>query len=186
MKKRGILLFLAILLFIPISFSTELNCKYDPTPYIREKIPYIWDERNLIFWMCNITNAKDHSYNCMSYVHFGDNLIQSNPDSTFIEGIGVVDSFIPEPKNNSTQLINIHFTNKDLRDDRWVMFRVLCSDGNQTLIFEQNITPQYKDPYEIFDISEYGRDNSGTLLGFVFLLLFVIIIGGLIWKLVKG
>ena len=69
----------------------------------------------------------------------------------------------------------MNFTKKDLRDNEVVNFSVICAGENQTLLFEQEITPQYKDLNTDFvDKGLWIMDNLTFIFGGVIFLVILL------------
>jgi len=194
---KSLFLFLVLLIFSQIVYAGNMSCMYDPTPYIREKIPFVWEERDKIRWLCNITGIdsmlldpqqknvirfEENIFDCGTHVIFNDEIIQTNPKRSYVKNYGVVDTFKSHINKNDTQLVNVYFTNEGLRDNREVTFEVHCTSDNNDYHFRRNVTPQYKDPYDIIDVAAYSKDNISYIIGIFFFILFVIVVGGYIWK----
>lgn len=129
MKKTIILILLCVLL-VALSVYAEpssLTCIHDSTPLMLSS-------RNKIDWLC-YTDSIDH-VDCISYVSYNDSIIQVNPERIEVDEHGIIESFKGE-----SGLVNVHFTNRDLRDNVTVEFGVKCG----ILIYAANVTPLFKD-----------------------------------------
>ena len=151
-----IILGILIALVFLLNNVSAVNCNYNTKPNINFLSPNIK-------WVC-YTNA---SY-CYSYIAYENELIQLNPIPEYVEEYGVVDYF--EVKNG---IANIKFRNEDLRHNISVTFGVKCD--NETL--EINVTPQYKELYEVLDWGIWARENTPYLIfaGFVVLIVLILI-----------
>ena len=117
------------------------------------------------------------SFKCYTKVEYANDIIQINPAQTNIDQVGIIDYFEPQPSDSKYQYVKVYFTKKDLRDNEAVNFSVICAGENQTLTFEQEITPQYKDlNTELVDRAIWTGDNMIYILMGLFLVLIIIFI----------
>ncbi len=159
-----VVLFLIVLILGTGNVRAFLNCDYKDEPFLE-----LTDSK--IEWIC-----KTNELFCLSYVEYNDRLLQVNPEPETVVGIGVVDKFTV-----NDGMVKVHFTKKNLRHNVTFDFGVKC--GDDTL--EVNITPQYRDLYEIQDQAVRVKDSTKFIaLGF-FVVLFLIIIVFLVVKFFK-
>lgn len=155
-----------------INFS---GCYFDYNPYIKD-----------FEWVCFIENADNMTFDCVTQINYEGAVLQTNPNIKGVEGVGLINSFRAEPVGASSQMVHVFFTEKDIRPDLNVTAKMVCTNnlGNNTVL-EYNLTPSYKDWYEVIDYSSYAKDNMFYIIGFVgFLIAFSLTIG-LIFKVVK-
>lgn len=158
-----------VTLDLTFSNSAGFECIFDETPYIKESFG---TDRNRIYWVCSL-DEKEYTYDCFSYVSYDGDLIQANPEQELTDA-GVIDSF----KSNNG-IVKPYFLGTDLRNNKTVTFSVLCGGSqNQTFTYEANVTPIYKEPYEIIDRGAWFKDTATYWIG-GFILLTLLIIGAL-------
>jgi hypothetical protein len=114
-------------------------------------------------------NDTENQTDCLSYVRFEDEYIQVNPSREAIEQYGISDTF-----QSNSGLVNVFFTNQDLRDNKTVVFGVVCQDE----IFERNVTPRYTDFTQTFDRMVWARNNASMLVGITIFLIIIAIGAG--------
>jgi len=146
------LIFFFIMMIGMMQIVNAINCSYDETPLIKDKIE----------WVCyNVSSVY-----CLSYIEFNDELIQLNPVPKKVDDIGIIDKF--EVRN---KIVNVYFRKDLLRHNRSVIFGVLCENES----FVRNITPHYSEYYNLIDRTAWIRNNVGYIIGFLFIIIVVII-----------
>lgn len=127
-----------------------------------------------------IVYAND--FKCYTMVQYGDEIVQINPKQSEIMQVGIIDYFEPQPSDSKYQYVKVYFTKTDLRDNELVNFSVVCSGENQTMSFEREVTPRYKEAYEVLDRANWFKDNLSYLVvaAFVVLLIIILIVGA--WR----
>lgn len=129
----------------------------------------------LILGVILIVPLVSASFKCYTKVEYADDVIQINPIQTNIDQVGIIDYFEPQPSDSKYQYVKVYFTKKDLRDNEVVNFSVICAGENQTLLFEQEITPQYKDLNTDFvDKGLWIMDNLTFIFGGVIFLVILL------------
>jgi hypothetical protein len=77
-------------------------------------------------WFCTFPETiAANNYNCVTTIHHGSQLLQTNPRPVEVEGVGVVNSF-----QEQDRLVNVFFTNKNLARDTLYNFTVQCHPQN--------------------------------------------------------
>ncbi len=161
--KKLIFIFVMILLSYSVFAVDSLNCIQDSTPFMS----------NDIEWLCYINTIDIKG--CISYVDYNDQVIQVNPKRIEVKDYGIIETF--ESQNG---LFNVKFNKRDLRDNNTVTFGVRCGD----LVYEKNITPNYKDPYEMIDRGSWIFQNRPYFMyGFVIIVSILILIKFIKWYL---
>jgi len=152
----------------------SFNCQYNTEPNIKIL--------NKIKWLCSINcSINCTSYKCYTYVKNGADIIQTNPKQEFIQDVGMIDYYQAQPENTNYQFVSVYFTTEDLRDDQALEFSVACAGDDRVLTFSRNVTPQYKEPVEIADLTLWLKDYGYYLIGGLFVLLFIIFFVSMLW-----
>lgn len=93
---------------------TLFDCQFDTNPFHEPRLE----------WFCKFpTTTTTNSYNCISTVTKGNEILQTNPKQKTITGVGTITSFAE--KNG---LVNAYFTNENLRREQSFNFTVTCHD----------------------------------------------------------
>jgi len=143
-----------------------IDCEYNPTPFLKEKIPIVAEDRDKIFWLC----TTDNNYNCTTKVYKQEQMIQSNPKMEYIERYGAVEYF--STKGDTSGVLKAYFKKKNLLPNENYNFCLECGAGDKLVQINKSVTPTYKDLRVLAYRGVWIKDNMPLLFG---LLLFVVL-----------
>lgn len=160
--------------FVDCDFYTNnFNCSIASEPFLRKKIEY----------SCTLPVGD---WKCINKVSFGFyDTLQVNPQKTERSNPIIslrTDEESRESFETQNGLLNAYFTNKNLVAETPFIITTTCSDGNNTLLHEQQITPTLKDLTDVPTIGIWVKDNAGYIIVIFLLLLVLIWLGGWLWS----
>ena len=158
-EKNKKLFIVCMFLLLAVPLANAVTCTYKTEPFLETF-------QNKIWWVCRTDETA-----CLSYVKYGDRLIQANPEPEKVNGVGVIDKF-----KVSGGIVKVYFTKKNLRHDINFTFGVQCGDEN----LEAVVKPQYEELYEVQDQLIRVKDSTKFIVLGVFILIFLIIIIGVL------
>lgn len=177
---KGISMVLLLLLVLPLAFS-QMTIQYDDNPEFNSP-------KDRIGWVVELDDVnKPYNFTCISYVMKNNELIQTNPkyvkkNNNFINFIfPIIEEGTYFPTENG--LANVYFTTENLKIDgiQNFTFGVQCKYGTETLTEERIVIPTYKN-IDVAPRLIWGMDNSGNIIGLMFLVFVVLILTFWIWK----
>jgi hypothetical protein len=153
-------------------YSQDMTVKCDPNPILTDKIECFVE----------MNSTSNGEYSCIDYVRQGNNYLQTNPQKTQYTQTWLN----PFRKQEETResfttvngLANIYYTNKNILSYSSFIVGVKCKaeNGNQTLLYEQTITPEYKNLDEVSARGIWGNMNATYIVGGAFILVFILIL----------
>lgn len=137
------------------------ECYYNPAPFFDNQM-------EMVCVFANITNG----FSCITEIMKENNTIQVNPERKYIQGFGVIDKF--ESVGSDEGLVRVYFRKQNIYLGDSFEFRVRCNDGNTDFTFFVNVTPDFKDMYDVVYTTEKIKGNSRY---FIMALLLIVLIG---------
>lgn len=176
---KGLSILLMFLLVVPMVFS-QMDIQYDDNPEV--------NINSKIEWIVELDDAyKPYNFTCISYVVKDEEMIQTNPkyvkkNNNFINFLFPINEEGTYFETNNG-LTNVYFTTENLKIDgiQNFTFGVQCTYGTTTLTEEKTVTPIYKN-IDIAPRLIWGMDNSGNVIGLLFLTFVVLAIAFFVWK----
>lgn len=178
MKFRfAIIIMLILALPMTLAASSGLECWYNENAFIRQRIPGM--ERDIFEWVCQGENISS----CVTYVAVGSEVLQTNPRLSSIEDFGGYSYFYP--KGNRTRLVRVYFNSKELLAEEKYNFTTECSIEGSAM--QAYYTVEFDPTYKTLDLPEYymADYNSGSFFSYIVYVLILIVIGIILWWLVR-
>lgn len=139
------------------------KCYYNPAPFFD-------NEMEIVCVFENVTNG----FSCITEVMKEGNIIQVNPERKYIQGFGVIDKF--ESVGSDEGIVRVYFRKQNIYLGDEFEFRVTCNDGATDFNFHVNVTPNFKDMYDVVYTTEKVKNNS---MYFIMALLLIVLLGWL-------
>lgn len=143
--------------------------------------------KDRIYGKINLQNYSSNNFSCISYVKDIDgNIMQVNPvydinSQTLITLNNNIENRQVFTTNNG--IANVYWTQEKLvKDMREYLFGVECSDGTQTLKSEKVLETGYLPPSDAWTRAIWGSSQPVILA--IFLILFALIVGWALFKLI--
>lgn len=134
------------LIIIPFFILAD-ECYYNPAPFFS-------NEMEMVCVFDNITSG----FSCVTEVMKEGNIIQVNPERKYIQGFGVIDKF--ESVGSDEGIVRVYFRKQNIYLGDEFEFRVVCNERNTNFNFHINVTPRFKDMYDVVYTTEKVKNNS--------------------------
>ena len=158
-----------------VNLQDQLICYGNTEPFLKQKLPF--SNRDQIDWVCYL-NRSDAE--CVSEVYYNNDLVQTNPEPKFIDGVGEVTTY--HVNGAEEHYFHAWFNRDNLLADIPFNFTVRCNDGYNDLQYSQIVTPTYKDWEGIAHRTVWVKENMSFIILFFVILIFV----GIIYKIIRG
>lgn len=157
-------------------YTQDFNCSISNEPYLTKKIDYT----------CNVPN----NMYCVNKVTYGlDDVLQVNPQRIERTAGGLV-QFKDDLESRdyftvNNGLLNAYYTNKNLAGDTPFILTTTCSDGNNTIVNQQIITPSLRELKNTAPALIWIKDNASYLFASILVLFLIAFLIGAWIKTVK-
>lgn len=149
--------------------TQEFNCSIDTNPYLNQKVEY----------QCTLPYTGTE-WKCINQVkQFTGETLQVNPQKT--EKATTLINFKPtiesrEAFTTTLGILNAYYTNKNLIPYATFSLETTCSDGNQTLIYQETINTDLREPGEISGYWVWTTKNIGLVIAGLLGILIIVIV----------
>lgn len=156
-----------VVIVVPAVGFNVTSCDINSNPFLKYNIPLIAQKRDRIPFICFVNRNSS----CVAYVTKDGDVLQRNPDVELIEDYGIQSTF--DSVGNISGYVKLYITKKNLVPDLNFSLEVKCADNETIVNYSQDIIPTYKDLSITAYRGVWVKDNIGTFLGVLLVIIFL-------------